>query len=317
MTVKTAITLLLGFILFITLSVTGGECAETGYYPRIKSGLEREDFNMLSSVCREWQEDEPENSVPVYLSAYIYYLNYYPDEGWNAILKASEMDFNAEELIPFARKLKEDLPDNPYVMMILGEALSRNGEFEEAIPLLENASELQPGSAMPHHVLGYIYFALEDGNNAEKQFLEGIEADPEFLPNYMMLGKFYKWAERKNVAEKIYEEGLRKSRKHKRTANFHLKLAWLYAEDGDYDKAVKMIRDGLKIKPDNPGLMLSLGDIYLESGDLDKAEEIFEGNTRFVPERGGLYREALNARLKRIESERKEKEKEKGRIRYD
>ncbi|NLB35656.1 MAG: tetratricopeptide repeat protein [Elusimicrobia bacterium] len=306
---------LISFILTV-FSFTGLKSAEKDYYQGVRAGFGSGDLDMLFELCTEWQEGEPENLLPLYIQAYIYHINHYPDEGTNMLLRVSEINPYAEQqLIPFAERLLEDLPENPHAMIILGEALIRSDRYEEAKDVLKKSISFLPVSAISHYLLGYIYIVSEDEEAVERHLLTGIDVDPCFLPNYTMLGDYYSQSGNRDAAEKIYKQGLKRSMRKKRTASFHLKLALIYTEKANYKKAIKILEEGLKIKPDNPGLMLTLGDIYMESGDFDKAEEIFKENFRFVEDGGELYSLALKARLQRIEDERKEKER--GKIRYD
>ena len=285
-------------------------CFAQDYLSLIRQKFVEHNWNDAIKIGKEWQKAEPDNPFPHYFMSYAYYLTNFPDEGWNNYVDADRMDPKAKNFLPVAEKIVEEKPNDSYLLTMLGDVYLRAGKFDEGIKVLNKALGINPNCGATYLVLGCIYEWKREYKKAVKAYKEGIKRDPYFLVNYTRLGKYLRHVAKKlKEAEKVYEEGLKRSRKYKRTANFHLKLSWVYVQEKKYEKAIKIMKEGLKLKPDNPGLWVSFGDIYFEKGDFDKAEEIYKKSLKYSSEKRAGYEKYIEAKLKQVEEKRKGSQK--------
>ena len=100
-------------------------------------------------------------------------------EAWTAVANAYSMLENDLKVIEAARMVIELNPDPPVdVYLGLGASLARQGDFEEAARVAEQALAMAPDSAVAHQTLGQAAFAAEDYAAAEASFSRAVELDP-------------------------------------------------------------------------------------------------------------------------------------------
>jgi len=61
-------------------------------------------------------------------------------------------------------------------------------------------------------------------------------------------------------------------------------LGRIYFQDGDYEKALRVLEPAVKMGPSNPDAMFFLGRTYMELGQAEKAVDILEGLTKNYPD---------------------------------
>jgi serine/threonine protein kinase len=127
-----------------------------------------------------------------------------------------------------------------------GRALFKQGKFEEAIPKLEKAVELNPYLAQAHYILGWVY------NNVDRS-LESLRC----FQNALNL---------KNEA--LYYDG----------------LAWTYNKLGRSAEAIEAGKQAVKLDFHFPDAHYNLGMAYLASGDLDMARKEYDSLGRMKAE---------------------------------
>ena len=111
----------------------------------------------------------------------------------------------------------------------------RRKETESQRAQLLQLSRLYPADQYVLYEFGRYYdFGLGQGKKAAEQYEKAIAADPKFAPAYNS-------------------------------------VAYLYAEDGDYDKAAERIKRFAELSPDNPNAHDSAGELLLWAGKFDDA----------------------------------------------
>ncbi len=104
-------------------------------------------------------------------------------------------------------------PKNPLGHRALAEALMLQKNYDEALRSLLIASELQPKSSIPYAMRGAIFEAKNDFVRARQEYLEAVKVEPS---SYMP----------------------------------HLKLANIYAKEGNHQDAIKELEFVMRIYPD-------------------------------------------------------------------
>ncbi len=66
----------------------------------------------------------------------------------------------------------------------------------------------------------------------------------------------------------------------------NLRLAVLLKQDGDYDRAHKLLARALQVRPGDPGALYQVGSTYLAAGDMDRAcatlEQVVKQSPQFL-----------------------------------
>jgi tetratricopeptide (TPR) repeat protein len=133
-------------------------------------------------------------------------------------------------------------------------------EFEKAIRAFKKVIEIYQEDAMGHYNLGCTYWAMDDKQNAEKEWKDAIKWDLHY--------RYEK--EMKEKGDKVTEDQLDVSLiVHHRPVAFraHKSLGWLYLEQNLKDKALKEFERALKLEPEDPEPYYEIGKIYEEKSE--------------------------------------------------
>ena len=98
-------------------------------------------------------------------------------------------------------------PDFPQLLEDLGSALAMRQKYDEAIPLFEKAIRLEPRLPLAHKKLGQALAAVGRGAEADEQFEEFFDKDPE--AGVIALGANHLKSGRKDEAKQSFRDVLR------------------------------------------------------------------------------------------------------------
>lgn len=154
-------------------------------------------------------------------------------------------------------------PDNTYYIEPLAAILLRQGCEEDALPLLEQISNLQSKRSDVLSHLAALYARterFEDAINAYNRLevLEGkmMQLSNEKFALYMQMGDSVKaFAELQSLCDE-YPADL----------SFRIDMGYRYLQLGDYDRAMEIYDDVRKIDPKNMPLQMAMLDYYLMQG---------------------------------------------------
>lgn len=74
----------------------------------------------------------------------------------------------------------------------LGDLLSQQGKFEEALPALQRAVEIDPGNIRAHEKLGKILLTLNRLDDAQRELVRVTALDPNLATPHYLLGQVYR-----------------------------------------------------------------------------------------------------------------------------
>jgi tetratricopeptide (TPR) repeat protein len=179
-------------------------------------------------------------------------------------------------------------PENLEVHYLLGLALSRIEDYENAIPHLENVLNSEYGHPYMQQVcmlLGVIAVRWEDYPSAEQFFLRALQYNPQNDSAYAALGHVYFMRGAFEKAEKALREGLVINPNNHNARN---SLAYVYCEGGngdeDVDRALLEAQQVTKAEPDNYAFLDTLGWIYHKKGKEALARETLKKALDAAPE---------------------------------
>lgn len=130
-------------------------------------------------------------------------------------------------------------------------------EYETA---LKNAAKQEPKNIEIYKSLGAIYLQQKKYTEAESTYRLIIELAPEDAQAHFYLGNIYNELKKNNLCEKELKEAIRLKPDYHEALNY---LGYLWVEENkNLDQAETMIRQALKIDPDNGAYIDSLGWLY-------------------------------------------------------
>jgi len=203
-------------------------------------------------------------------------------------LREGRVDLALEE---FKKAVKAD-PKNPYFQKGLGQAYAAKRKWNDAADAFRTALELNPYYVDVRNDLG---MALILGGNREagkKEFLAafGDTTNPTPEISARNLGQVY--YEEKNYAEAAswFRTSLARNKSY---GDAHLGLADSLVASGRGEEAILQLESGVKEAPEDPDLLVALGQSYLKAGRFTEARARLEDAVRKDPT-GAAGRRATN-----------------------
>jgi tetratricopeptide (TPR) repeat protein len=123
----------------------------------------------------------------------------------------------------------------------------KKGLYEQAVNEYQKALVLEPEVAAIHNNLGHAYAKLGLKDNALAEFKEAVELDPNYVLAHVNLGNLYLLRGWFNEAITQYGTAIRLDPKR---ITAYINLAIAYLKTNQPDKAIQVLKDGLKTNPD-------------------------------------------------------------------
>lgn len=142
-----------------------------------------------------------------------------------------------EQMRDYFNRARALAPDNPQIYVNYGTVLAKNELYSDAIPVLQRAIKLNPGSAEAHALMGYIREERDRPKLAIEQYKRALEAQDSYRPARLALGR-------------------------------------LLLNEGRYKEAIPRLRRALEVEDaDTTMVMLSLAQAYLKTGNVGRGQE--------------------------------------------
>jgi tetratricopeptide (TPR) repeat protein/peroxiredoxin len=100
-------------------------------------------------------------------------------------------------------------PDDPETNFSLGMMYAQQSQMQPALDYLQRAVELRPNYAEAINNMGIVFVRQEDYSKAEEQFKSGIRVAPRFDQSYLNLARLYAMRGEKENAKAVLRELLR------------------------------------------------------------------------------------------------------------
>jgi len=158
-------------------------------------------------------------------------------------------------------------------------------DFSAGLKLIQNekynqakkyfASLLKGGTKKDaYFYLGEVYFLQEKYDSAKINYSKGIEADKEYPLNYAGLAKINIVEKKTSEANKNQEQAIELG--DESNAQVFVVLADGYTKVKNYDKAIELLNEAVKVNPKYVPAYNSLGNIYLARGNGTDAIKNFQ-----------------------------------------
>jgi Flp pilus assembly protein TadD len=184
--------------------------------------------------------------------------------------------------------------DTPELHLILGKAYLNRQENAEAIKELNLAAARDASLPFVHFNLGMAHARLGDDDAlAEAEFRKDIEIEPDVADDYAQLGLLYVRDQKKEEAERAFEEALRRE---PRMATARLGLAQLYFGEKKFALALREADAAVRLAPDNQNVHYLRGRILTRLGRQSEARTELATAQKLMNQSLGKARENLGDR---------------------
>ncbi|MBI3318764.1 MAG: tetratricopeptide repeat protein [Candidatus Omnitrophica bacterium] len=182
---------------------------------------------------------------------------------------------NSQEAVRILR-LAQELPALPEgqvdLWLGLGLAYQLGGKIAEAEEALRQALSLAPAQVGPRLSLGRFYFRQKRFEEAEVQFRNAFQLDPEDPEILNDLGTLYaEWGVHLGEARQLLQAALDRD---PHNPAYMDSLGWAYFKSRQFPEALELLERAAALVPDSE-IFEHLGQVYLSLGNPQAAEEVF------------------------------------------
>jgi tetratricopeptide (TPR) repeat protein len=197
------------------------------------------------------------------------------EQAWQERIRLHLEAERYEIAIKAALEADEMIPDNPFILYLLGNAYYLNNQSDQAVIWLERALELPTRSEFK----SVIYTALGDGHNAMRDFVKAdaafeksIKLNPD---NDITLNNYaYSLSNRGDqvLLVKAKEMADRALKASSDNPSYLDTAGWIYYRLGDYREARELVGKSLELYPNSAEVLEHMGDIMEKLGDKPSAK---------------------------------------------
>jgi tetratricopeptide (TPR) repeat protein len=177
-----------------------------------------------------------------------------------------------------ARRAVDEDGNNASYCHIYGLTLAAVQRFREAEENLQKAITLKPAEANFHYDYGYVLFQQRKYDQAVPVLRRAVDLDGENLMARFLLGRAYVSSHRSlrigNFSQLALEQFAYIGQKNPRFPSVHLYTARIYSNNGDQEKALKELTTELELFPKDTAARVEMGELLLKMGKSDKALEL-------------------------------------------
>jgi len=183
------------------------------------------------------------------------------------------------------------VPDNPFILFLVGNAYYLNKQSNEAIAWLDRAADLPARNDFKSAVftsLGDAHNSLRDFAEADQAFEESLRLNPS---NDVALNNYaYSLSNRDNrdALSKAKDMADRALKAAPENASYLDTAGWIYYRLGDYRKARDLVKKSLDIDSSSAEVLEHMGDILEKLGDKQGAQQYWRQALEIEPNRTHL-----------------------------
>jgi tetratricopeptide (TPR) repeat protein len=174
--------------------------------------------------------------------------------------------------------------------------LIENKQFVEAEEVLKDLIKKHPKEAKAHFLLGVVYSYNKQTELSIKQYKKTILLDSNYADAYFHLGMIYEYSRDEwKKAEGYYKETIKRNVKESQ-AFINLANIW-WTKQGELDKPIELLKEGLLHNPNDEGLYHMLGLLYEDKAKwcFDASNELgFKHSNKIMLKRHAKNRDRLN-----------------------
>ena len=202
-----------------------------------------------------------------------------------------------------ARSLRAAHPDDPRTTYLLGQMLLAKNQYADVVDLMKPEIEQLRAAkgagaqlALLETTQASALLQLKRNNEALALLKDAVAQAPDDTTVLFQYGAALDRAGLPNDAEKAFRDVIAKDPLDAGALNY---LGYMLAERGTgLDEAVSLIQRALKVEPDNPSYLDSLGWAYLQQGKLDLADPALATAAEKLPRNSVIQDHLGDLRLK-------------------
>ncbi|HKW65777.1 MAG TPA: sulfatase-like hydrolase/transferase [Terriglobales bacterium] len=185
-----------------------------------------------------------------------------------ALLETEEQQYR--DAIPLLEQVLQAEPGIAIANLQLGRAWNSLGEYAKAVPCLQKAVELTPQSVDAHYELGAALGEMGDWEGSAKQMQAALAQEPNSDELHFYLGSAYEESGRIADAMKEYQAATRLNPDNYRA---NLLLGRLLAMQNRAAEALPYLKKAVQLQPNSADAHKFLGNVYTVLGDEAKARQ--------------------------------------------
>lgn len=207
-------------------------------------------YDKAIKICEDLLKEDPHPEVRYILGECFYYTKDYKNAGHHL------------------KKLL-DAETTSKAAYLYGKVCMANGQYEEAIQYLEQASDQNTLNLERRIEVGNVYLELGWEKEADDLFDSVMRSDPTDLNKVKMGQIFVKKHELKKAGKllKDVQEPIPEA-----LAVFN-RYAIELRKQGDFEESLEQYKKCLEVVPDEPTILFNMGTVYFEMGDEERAKK--------------------------------------------
>ncbi|MDH3305162.1 MAG: sulfotransferase [Gammaproteobacteria bacterium] len=182
----------------------------------------------------------------------------------------------AEEICRIA--IEED-PQNVNFLALLGAIQIKRKHFKDAEKWLLQVLDLAPTFAKPHEDLGIVLLQQNRADEAVPLLQKATRLDPSLELAWLNLGKGLAMLGKGKEADEAFEKSFSLNPERKKLAH-----AAEHQKAGRVEDAAQLYKEVLHDNPENVDATRMLGIIAYAAGDIDEAERLFRRTVKLAPD---------------------------------
>ncbi len=196
------------------------------------------------------------------------------EPAWRQRIQMLLIEDKFEEAIQVGKQADEAIPDDAFVLFLVGNAYLLKDDSDKAIDWLERAAAApsqREFRSQIYTVLGDSRSQKEDWEKADEFYEMALRLNRD---NDVALNNYAYFLSVRNMElEKALEMSLRSLEAEPENAAYLDTLGWIYFKMGDYEKAHQYIHASIETGDASAVVNEHLGDVYEAKGDMENARK--------------------------------------------
>ena len=177
-----------------------------------------------------------------------------------------------KEALTILDNLAKTDPNNPHLFLLGGNCYGAMQSFEQAILCYKEALKLQPDFAEAHNNLGVYLKEIGELEEALSHAKKAVKIKPDFAAAHNNLGICLYEVGRPEEAHVSYKRALKIKPDY---ADTHNNIGNIYKDCGQVDEAITSYKKAIELDPNCSGAFDNLGATYSELGRNEEANEFY------------------------------------------
>lgn len=164
-------------------------------------------------------------------------------------------------------------PKEPYIVLLMGDAYVKKGDFSKAEAAYKRITELKPTDPIGWNDLAMAYAAEKKFADSAATWMKLAEiSKPNAVSAWFNAGQVYMQMDKDADAVNAYQKAVALAPNSPELLGA---LGFAQLKAGQNQQAIASLEKAVKLQPANPDLRLILGNAYLAVGDQNRAQEQF------------------------------------------